>query len=93
LNTKEKKSRMRLALTALLLGLAVGGLYFLGTSVTGHVTSQTCCLPPNCAQAYLCSAAGYTARTHEATVDARHGVLLVFGAAMVFIVHELREHE
>ena len=38
-----------------LLILALMGLFFLGDGITGWVTSQSCCFPPNCDPENVCS--------------------------------------
>lgn len=71
------------------LALLAAAVYFFGASTTGFVTSQTCCLPPDCPLEYQCTAAGYGERSEPALVDARLSVLFIFAAGTVFIAHEL----
>lgn len=42
----NEKIGLTLALT-----LIIGALYFLGSGITGHVISQSCCFAPNCESA------------------------------------------
>lgn len=40
--------------TGIMIVIAVLGVLFLGTGITGHVISQSCCFGENCAPEYRC---------------------------------------
>ncbi|MFH1770715.1 MAG: hypothetical protein ABH828_04100 [archaeon] len=48
---------MKNGLAIILVIMAISGVYFLSSGITGEVISQSCCFPPDCPEEYLCEAA------------------------------------
>lgn len=48
---------MKNGLAVILVIMAISGVYFLGSGITGEVISQSCCFPPDCAEEYICDTA------------------------------------
>ncbi len=39
---------MKIFFLGLILIVGIIGIYFIGSSITGYIVSETCCFPPNC---------------------------------------------
>ncbi|MBD3361598.1 hypothetical protein GF358_02270 [Candidatus Woesearchaeota archaeon] len=60
--------------------VAILGIYFIGTGMTGLVVSQSCCFPPDCDKANMCDAAQETFNTPFGSY-----LFLIFGSALIII--------
>jgi len=70
--------------------LALIGLYFIGSNITGYVISQSCCYPPDCEPENMCDFTEqhqkYSASLNIANYTVYIGEILVLASILIYIV-------
>jgi len=70
--------------------LAMIGLYFIGSNITGYVISQSCCFPPDCEPENICDSAKqhqrYSASLDIANYTVYIGEILIFVSILTYIL-------
>ncbi|MGM5481337.1 MAG: hypothetical protein ACQESE_02910 [Nanobdellota archaeon] len=89
---KEHHRYYKVVLAISFLGLL--GLFFLGSGITGMVTSQTCCNGPDCDPEYRCDYAKQPDTETPSTTGslAALGLLMIIIASM-FYHHHKKKHD
>ena len=70
--------------------LALIGLYFIGSNITGYVISQSCCYPPDCEPENMCDFTEqhqkYSASLDIANYTVYIGEILIFVSILTYIL-------
>ena len=86
-NKKKEKSSIKIIFPLIVLALL--GLFFLGDGITGWVTSQSCCFPPDCDEENLCPETQFLSTTQNLNFQGVYlgGILLILAIVGYIVLH------
>lgn len=75
---------MKTIILYLIFVLGFIGIYFLGSSITGYIVSETCCFPPNCNSENQCQFSESPTSSSSLFTGIISGTSLLIASALLY---------
>ncbi len=72
--------------------IATLGMFFLGKGITGFVVSESCCLPPNCAEENICDSGKQRLESPGNMADLSAGAAFLGLSVIFYIIMHKKHH-